>query len=101
MGALGLEMFPTELMSEAVTAVRVPEGVDGKAIPNKMQNEQGVTIAGGQSGLSGKIFRIGHMGYVDGSDMLAAIGGVETTLAGLGYSLKKGAGLAAAQEVFG
>ncbi len=34
-------------------------------------------------------------------DMLAAVGGVETTLAGLGYSLKKGAGLAAAQEVFG
>ncbi len=101
MGALGLEMFPKDLMSEAVTAVRVPEGIDGKAIPNKMQNDQGVTIAGGQSGLSGKIFRIGHMGFVDESDMLIAIGGLETTLADLGYSLEKGAGLAAAQEVFG
>jgi aspartate aminotransferase-like enzyme len=64
-----------------------------------------VTIAGGQSGrsgnVSGKIFRIGHMGYVDESDMLVAVGGVETTLADLGYSLEKGAGLAAAQEVFG
>ncbi len=101
MGALGLEIFPADLMSEAVTAVRVPEGIDGKAIPRKMQNEQGVTIAGGQSGLSGKIFRIGHLGYVDESDMLVAVGGVEATLADLGYSLEKGAGLTAAQEVFG
>lgn len=105
MEALGLEMFPSDLMSEAVTAVRVPEGVDGKAIPRKMETEQGVTIAGGQSGrggnLGGKIFRIGHMGYVDESDMLVAVGGVEATLVDLGYSLEIGAGLTAAQEVFG
>lgn len=101
MKALGLEIFPKDLLSEAVTAICVPEGVDGKAIPNKMQDEQGVTIAGGQSGLSGKIFRIGHLGYVDESDMLVAVGGVEATLASLGYPVKKGAGLAAAQEVFG
>ncbi|MEE9240292.1 MAG: alanine--glyoxylate aminotransferase family protein, partial [bacterium] len=101
MGALGLEIFPKDLMSEAVTVVCVPEGIDGKAIPRMMQENQGVTIAGGQSGLSGEIFRIGHLGYVDESDILVAVGGVEATLACLGYSLGKGAGLAAAQEVFG
>lgn len=101
MVALGLEIFPRDLLSNAVTAVKVPEGLDGKAIPKMMQNEQGVTIAGGQSGLSGKIFRIGHLGYVDESDILVAVGGIETTLAALGYPVKKGAGLAAAQEVFG
>ena len=98
--ALGLEIFPKDLLSESVSAVSVPEGIDGKAVPNLMQGEQGITIAGGQGHLSGKIFRIGHMGYVDESDVLTAIGGLEMVLAGLGHRLTKGAGLAAAQEVF-
>ncbi|MDP7505389.1 MAG: alanine--glyoxylate aminotransferase family protein [Nitrospinota bacterium] len=99
--ALGLDIFPRDLLSESVSAVSVPEGVDGKAIPRLMQNEQGITIAGGQAHLSGKIFRIGHMGYVDESDMLAAIGGLERVLSSLGHELEKGAGLTAAQEEFG
>ncbi|MDA0999861.1 MAG: alanine--glyoxylate aminotransferase family protein [bacterium] len=98
--AMGLEIFPRDLRSEAVTAVRVPEGVDGKAIPRTMQSGHGVTIAGGQGGLSGKIFRIGHLGYVDESDILVAVGALEETLAELGYHLKKGSGLTAAQEIF-
>ena len=98
--ALGLAIFPRDLRSEAVTAVCVPEGVDGKAIPLRMQDAHGVTIAGGQDALSGRIFRIGHLGYVDSSDVLAAVGALESTLADLGYSLERGRGLAAAQEVF-
>lgn len=98
--ALGLEIFPKDLLSESVSAVSVPEGVDGKAVPRLMQSEQGITIAGGQGHLTGKIFRIGHMGYVDESDVLTAIGGLEVVLAGLGHELTKGAGLAAAQEEF-
>ena len=70
------------------------------AIPKRMQSECGVTIAGGQGHLKGKIFRIGHLGYVDASDILVAVGALEATLAGLGYGVEKGAGLAAAQEVF-
>ncbi len=99
--ALDLEIFPRDLLSESVSAVPVPEGIDGKAVPRLMQREQGITIAGGQGDLSGKIFRIGHMGYVDDSDVLAALGGLEAVLAGLGHGFRKGAGLAAAQEEFG
>ncbi len=99
--ALGLDIFPRDLLSESVSAVSVPDGIDGKAIPRLMQDEQGITIAGGQAHLGGKIFRIGHMGYVDESDMLAAIGGLERVLSSLGHKLKKGAGLTAAQEEFG
>ena len=98
--ALGLEIFPRDLLSESVSAVSVPDGIDGKAIPRLMQGEQGITIAGGQGHLTGKIFRIGHMGYVDESDIFAAIGGLEAVLAGLGHGLTKGAGLVAAQEEF-
>ena len=98
--ALGLEIFPKDLLSESVSAVSVPDGIDGKAIPRLMQGAQGITIAGGQGHLTGKIFRIGHMGYVDESDIFAAIGGLEAVLAGLGHGLTKGAGLVAAQEEF-
>ena len=98
---LGLTLFPRDLRSESLTAVCTPEGVDGKAIPRKMQDAHGVTIAGGQDSLSGRIFRIGHLGYVDSSDVLVAVGALESTLADLGFSLEKGRGLGAAQEVFG
>ena len=98
--AMGLAIFPRDLKSESLTAVCVPEGIDGKAIPLQMQDAHGVTIAGGQDVLSGRIFRIGHLGYVDSSDVLTTIGALESTLADLGFSLEKGRGLAAAQEVF-
>ncbi len=96
--ALGLEIFPRNERSEALTAVRAPDGVDGAAIPVHMQNTRGVTIAGGQGDLSGRIFRIGHLGYVDASDVLATVGALESTLSSLGFPLEKGCGLAAAQE---
>ncbi|MBI1725178.1 MAG: alanine--glyoxylate aminotransferase family protein [Candidatus Tectomicrobia bacterium] len=96
--ALGLEIFPRDLRSESVTAVRVPEGVNGKAIPDRMQDTYGVTIAGGQGELAGKIFRIGHLGYVDESDVLTAVGALENVLADLGRRVDRGAGVAAAQE---
>ncbi len=98
--AMGLTIFPRDSRSEALTTVCVPDGVDGKAIPRRMQGVHGVTIAGGQDGLSGRIFRIGHLGYVDSSDVLVTVGALESTLAELGLVLEKGRGLAAAQEVF-
>ncbi len=98
--ALGLELFAKDLLSESVTAVEVPAGIEGAAIPREMAKGHGVTIAGGQGALKGKIFRIGHLGYVDESDMLIAVGALEAVLAVLGYRLKEGAGLLAAKEVF-
>jgi len=98
--ALGLEIFPKDLRSESVTAIKVPEGVNGKAIPGRMQDVYGVTIAGGQGELAGKIFRIGHLGYVDESDMLTAVGALESVLADLGRRVEPGAGVAAAQKAF-
>ena len=96
--AIGLEIF-SKSPSNAVTSVKVPEGIDGAALVKKMRDEQGVTIAGGQAALKGKIFRIAHLGYMDEYDTIAAIAGVEIVLSQLGYDVEFGKGVARMQEL--
>ena len=98
MKTLGLELF-AERASNAVTSVKVPEGVDGLALVKKMRDEQGVTIAGGQASLKGKIFRVAHLGYMDEYDTISAIAGVEIVLKQLGYNLELGKGVGKAEEL--
>ncbi|MDD4013285.1 MAG: alanine--glyoxylate aminotransferase family protein [Candidatus Omnitrophica bacterium] len=98
MKAIGLELYAKN-PSNGVTAVRVPEGVDGSAIVKKMRDEQGVTIAGGQSELKGKIFRVAHMGYMDEYDTISAVAGIEMVLSQLGYKVQLGKGVGRAQEL--
>ncbi len=99
MVALGLELLAPESPSDAVTAVKVPPGVDGAAIVSTMRERYGITIAGGQSRLKGKIFRLSHMGYISKADMILAIGVVEVALRELGFEVELGRGVAKAQEV--
>ena len=99
MKGLGLELFASR-PSNAVTSVKVPEGVDGLALVKKMRDEQGVTIAGGQGSLKGKIFRVAHLGYMDEYDTIAAIAGIEIVLKQLGYDVELGTGVGKAQEKF-
>jgi serine---pyruvate transaminase len=96
--AMGLELF-AKRPSNAVTSVKVPEGVDGKALVKAMRDKEGITIAGGQSDLAGKIFRIAHLGYMDQYDTIAALAAVEMVLSQLGYGLTLGKGVAKAQEL--
>ncbi len=99
--ALGLEFFGAcDETSNAVTAVKAPEGIDGKQIVKIMREQFGITIAGGQSKLAGKIFRLGHLGYYDKFDILVTLSGLEMTLKELGYSFQLGAGVSAAEKVF-
>ena len=95
--ALGLELF-SERPSNAVTAVKVPEEVDGAALVKKMRDEQYITIAGGQAALKGKIFRIAHLGYMDEYDTISAIAGIEIVLSQLGYNVEFGKGTGAASK---
>ncbi|MBW4620464.1 MAG: alanine--glyoxylate aminotransferase family protein [Cyanosarcina radialis HA8281-LM2] len=46
-----------------LTTVRIPEGVDGKAIARKLLDEYGIEIGGGLGELAGKVWRIGLMGF--------------------------------------
>jgi aspartate aminotransferase-like enzyme len=99
--ALGLELFaPPEGRGSAVTPVWVPEGVDGKKIVSIMKNKYGVTIAGGQDDYTGRIFRVGHLGYFGEFDIITTLAALEMTLAELGYQFERGAGIKAAEAVF-
>ncbi|HYH27286.1 MAG TPA: alanine--glyoxylate aminotransferase family protein [Actinomycetota bacterium] len=84
----------------AVTAVRAPEGVDGNELVARVRKEQGIILAPGQGPLKGKVFRIGHLGFYDRLDILRCLGALEITLGKMGYPVKHGAGVAAAEAVF-
>src|SRR5581483_10308933 len=97
--AAGLSLFPKESPSDAVTAVSAPEGVDGQAIYKNLRVHYGITAAGGQDHLKGKIFRLSHMGYMDRFDVITALAAVEMVLRGLGHPIRLGSGVAKAQEL--
>jgi serine---pyruvate transaminase len=98
---MGLELFaPDDEHANVVTAVRVPEGVDGAKIPKTMRDTYGITIAGGQGHLKGKIIRVAHCGYYGAFDILSTVAALEMTLDQLGGDVSFGAGVARAQEVF-
>lgn len=99
MVALGLELFSLDAGSDAVTAVKVPAGVDGEKLVKTMRDEYGVTIAGGQGEMKGKLIRIAHMGYISEFDIILGISCLEKVLKKMGYNFVIGAGVAAAQEV--
>ena len=98
--ALGLELFSPCAASDAVTAVKVPSGIDGEKLVKTMRDDFGVIIAGGQEELKGKIFRIAHMGYIGEFDIITGISCLEKVLARMGYKFQLGAGIKAAEEVF-
>ncbi len=99
MRAAGLAIFPKESPSDALTAISAPEGVDGQAVYKNLRVQYGITAAGGQDHLKGKIFRLSHMGYMDRFDVITAIAATEMVLKGLGHPIKLGSGVAKAQEI--
>jgi aspartate aminotransferase-like enzyme len=99
--AMGLELFsPDDDTSAVVTAVRVPEGIDGEALLQHLRDVHGVTLAPGQAHLKGKIFRIGHIGWFDVFDIAVALAAVELSLTELGAEIERGVAVARAFEAF-
>jgi aspartate aminotransferase-like enzyme len=96
--ALGLKIFANP-PCDVLTSIAVPEGVNGKAIVKRMREELGVSIAGGQGDLIGKIIRLAHMGYMDRFDVLIGISALEMILSDLGAKIELGKGVAAAQRM--
>ena len=98
--ALGLELFgPDDPEANSVTAVKVPEGIDGGKIGKIARDKYGVWLAGGQGALKGKIFRFGHCGYFGAFDIVSGLSVVEMVLAELGYDVKWGASVGAAEQI--
>mgnify|MGYP002780681974 CR=1 FL=1 len=101
MKAMNLPLFAAdECASPAITAV-MPSGVDAEQIRSVMRKRFDIALAGGQDHLKGKIFRIGHLGFVSDRDLLSAIAALEAMMQELGYdNFTPGAGVAAAAKVF-
>ena len=93
--AIGLEIF-SKNPSPAVTAICAPEGIDGQAIYKTLWKKYGVTGAGGQDFLKGRIFRLATLGYADKYDVITAVAAIEFTLNDLGYHFPIGSGVSAA-----
>jgi aspartate aminotransferase-like enzyme len=99
--ALELELFgPEDENANVVTAIKLPDGIDGAKVPKLMRDRYGVTIAGGQGKLKGRIARIAHCGYFGAFDIVVTISAFEMTLRELGHDVELGVGVGAAQRVF-
>ncbi|NJP11286.1 MAG: alanine--glyoxylate aminotransferase family protein [Leptolyngbyaceae cyanobacterium RU_5_1] len=98
--ALGLPLLaPDNAASPAITSV-IPDTIDAEKVRSVMKKRFDIALAGGQDHLKGKIFRIGHLGFVCDRDILAAISALEASLLELGYDrFSPGAGVSAAAKV--
>jgi len=97
--ALGLDLYAPDSPSNAVTAVKVPEGISGGKLKDLFFEKYGITVAGGQDQAKGKIIRIAHLGYYDRLDMVMVISALEMLLKEMGYAFELGRGVRAAEEV--
>jgi serine---pyruvate transaminase len=99
--AMGLELFsPDEDRSAVVTAIRAPDGIDAGDVVKGLRDRFGMTIAGGQGELKGKIFRLGHIGWFDVFDITTMLAAVELVLADLGADVERGVAVTAALEAY-
>jgi aspartate aminotransferase-like enzyme len=96
--AMNLQLF-SKRPSDSVTAFLAPAGLKVSDIRNGLKERYGIQSAGGQEHLKGKIFRIGHMGYLDAMDAVLAVAALEQVLYKLGHKFELGAGVTAAQKV--
>ena len=95
--ALGLDMIPVDegICANTLSAPCYPEGVAGNELLGNI-GQEGVILAGGLlPDIKGKYFRVGHMGSVNRSDLLATIGAIESGLSKCGYKFEPGSGLKA------
>lgn len=99
---MGLKLFsPDDDRCSSVTAVQVPDGVEDGRLRTLIRDKYGVQLAGGQGPVKGRIFRIGHCGFYNYTDIIVAITALELTLTELGFPVELGSGVAKAQAVFG
>jgi aspartate aminotransferase-like enzyme len=98
--AIGLERFgPDDDDANVVTGAYLPDEIDGGKLPKVMRDDLGITVAGGQGQLKGKIVRIAHCGYYGAFDIIIAMTGLEMALMQLGYDCEPGLAVGAAEKV--
>jgi len=96
--AIGLELL-SKSPGNILTAVKIPAGVDGVQFVKLMQGKYGAYIAGAQDPHKGEFFRIAHLGYMGGFDVITALSAMEMTLLELEYDFESGKAIKAAEDV--
>ena len=89
-----------DLYSDTVTAVKVPEGCNGTDLVQLAASKYGMAFGVGLGEVAGKVFRIGHLGMLTEAMMLSGLAVAEMCMADLGWPVRLGSGVAAAQEYF-
>lgn len=97
---LGFQFFTHEhFLSDTLSVVFYPEGIEDKSFRSTLF-ENGVVVAGGLGEMTGKVFRMGHMGNLSQSQVLFSLEALESTIMALGYQFEKKSGIQAAQSIF-
>jgi aspartate aminotransferase-like enzyme len=97
LAALGFELFADpRYASRTVTGAVVPDDLDWKAFNGELKR-RGLVLAGGQGKLTGKIFRLGHLGSVTLEEILGAMSTLEIVSIGVGRAVRPGSAVGAAQ----
>ena len=82
--ALNLKLFANEkYLSPSITAIKTGE-MDAEEFRKTIKNKFNILLAGGQDHLKGKIFRVGHLGYVNDRDIITVISAISETLFNMG-----------------
>ena len=82
--------------SDTVTAIVVPEDINANDVIKAAYHNYGVSLGGGLGQVAGKVFRIGHLGWLNETMILQALGGVEMAMLDVGMKFQPGAGVGAA-----
>lgn len=99
--AMGLGLLAPQSPAISVTAIKLPDGIDGDILIKNLRRRYGIWVAGGQEQLKGKIIRIAHMGYIKKFELLEAISAIEKELNELGFKVEPGIGRKTAEEMLG
>ena len=90
--ALNLKLFADEkYLSPSITAIQT-EGMDAEEFRKKIKNNFDILLAGGQDHLKGKIFRVGHLGYINDRDIITVVSAISNTLLDLNKITSQQAG---------
>jgi alanine-glyoxylate transaminase/serine-glyoxylate transaminase/serine-pyruvate transaminase len=96
----GLELCAREPQwySDTVSAIMVPEDINGADVISRAYRRYNLSLGAGLSKVAGKLFRIGHLGDMNEVHLMAAIAGAEMAMLDCGIRVEPGSGVAAASE---
>lgn len=86
--------------SDTVTAILVPEGFNANDVIQAAYHNYGVSLGGGLGKVAGKVFRIGHLGWLNETMVLQVLGGVEMAMLDAGIKFESGSGVGAAVQYY-